>query len=143
MPQLSGLFGDPWRYELTPGDVWRPVTTPRDRERRLVYPGYGTLRLFTVSELAQLLRAEGLDLRRVWGILSITNVPASTVRHRPRLGRPLAAANRILCGADRALCARCPAARLTNSLVVLGRRGSDSAIGARTTSASSNPFCEE
>jgi SAM-dependent methyltransferase len=127
---LSGLFGDPWRYELTPGDVWRAVTTPRDRECRLGYPGYGTLRLFTVSELARLLRDEGLDLLRVWGIHSITNVLPSTVLHRPRLGRPLAAVYRILCGADRALCARWPAARLGNSLVVLGRKGSDSAIGA-------------
>jgi SAM-dependent methyltransferase len=122
---LSGLLGDPWRYELTPREVWRAVTTPRDRECRLQYPEYGTLRLFTVSELSRLLRAEGLDLVRVWGVHSITNVLPSTVLHRPRLGRPLAAAYRILCAADRALSARWPAARLANSLVVLGRKRSD------------------
>jgi len=78
-----------------------------------------------VSELRRLLRAEGLDLLRVWGIHSITNVLPSTVLHRPRLGQPLAAAYRILCRADRALCARWPAARLGNSLVLLGRKRSD------------------
>ena len=56
---LSGLLGDPLDYELTPGEVWRAATTPRDRECRLRYPGYGTLRLFSAAELARLLRAAG------------------------------------------------------------------------------------
>ena len=119
---LSGLLGDPWGYELGPGEVWRAATTPRDRECRLRYPGYGTLRLFTVTELARLLRAEGFEPVGVWGIHSITNLLPSTMLHRARLGRRVAAVYRILRGADRALAARWPAARLANSLVVLARK---------------------
>ena len=120
---LSGLLGDPWGYELAPGEVWRAATTHRDRECRLRYPGYGALRLFTVAELLRLLRTEGLEPVRVWGIHSITNLLPSTVLHRARLGRRLAVVYRILRGADRALAARWPATRLANSLVVLARKG--------------------
>src|SRR5262249_26387235 len=100
---LSGLLGDPWSYDVTPGEVWRAVTTPRSQPCRLRYPGYGVLRLFTVNELSRLLRAEGLEPVRVWGIHSITNLVPSTVWHRPRLGGKGAAAYRMLCRADRAL----------------------------------------
>jgi MPBQ/MSBQ methyltransferase len=120
---LSGLLGDPWSYEIRPGEVWRAATTPRNRECRLRYPGYGNLRLFTVAELARLLRAEGLETVRAWGIHSITNLLPSTVLHRARLGRGMAAVYRILRGADRALATRWPATRLCNSLVVLARKG--------------------
>jgi MPBQ/MSBQ methyltransferase len=119
---LSGLLGDPLGYELTPGEVWRAATTPRDRECRLRYPGYGTLRLFSAAELARLLRAAGLEPVRVWGIHSITNLLPSTVLHRAHLGRRVAAVYRALRGADRALAARWPAVRLANSLVVLARK---------------------
>jgi SAM-dependent methyltransferase len=120
---LSGLLGDPWGYGLGPGDVWRAAMTPRDRECRLRYPGYGSLRLFTAAELARLLRSEGLEPVRVWGIHSITNVLPSTVLHRARLGRWVTMVYRILRGADRALAPRWPATRLANSLVVLARKG--------------------
>jgi MPBQ/MSBQ methyltransferase len=120
---LSGLLGDPWGYEVGPGEVWRAATTPRDRECRLRYPGYGNLRLFSVAELARLLRAAGLEPVRVWGIHSVTNVLPSTVLHRARLGRGAAMVYRILRGADRALAARWPGTRLGNSLVVLARKG--------------------
>jgi MPBQ/MSBQ methyltransferase len=126
---LSGLLGDPWGYELGPGEVWRAVTTPRDRECRLRYPDYGNLRLFTVAELTRLLRAAGLEPVRVWGIHSITNLLPSTVLHRARLGRRLALVYRILRGVDRALAARWPATRLCNSLVVLARKGPAGTIG--------------
>jgi hypothetical protein len=116
---LSGLIGDPWRYELTPGEVWRVATTRSGRECRLRYPGYGELRLFGVAELARLLQSAGLEPLRVWGIHSITNLLPSTVLHRPRLGRLTWALYRVLCAADRAVAAWRPAARLANSLVVL------------------------
>lgn len=119
---LSGVLGDPLDYELTPSEVWRAATTPRDRECRLRYPGYGTLRLFGEAELARLLRAAGLEPIRVWGIHSITNLLPSTVLHRAHLGRRVAAVYRALRCADRALAARWPAARLANSLVVLATK---------------------
>ena len=121
---LSGMVGDPLGYELTPLEVWRVATTPRGRACRLRYPGYGTLRLFGTAELTRLLRAAGLEPVRAWGIHSITNLVPSTVLHRPRLGRRMAALYRTLCGVDRALTGRWPAARLANSLVVLARRSS-------------------
>src|SRR5215470_13661910 len=83
---LSSLLGDPWSYDVTTGEVWRAVTTPRSLPCRLRYPDYGTLRLFAVSELTRLLRAEGLEPVRVWGIHSITHLAPSTVWHRSRLG---------------------------------------------------------
>ena len=116
---LSGLIGDPWRYELTPAQVWRAATTPSGRECRLSYPGYGELRLFGMSELRGLLQRAGLDPVRAWGIHSITNLLPSTVLHQPRLGRTTAALYGILRAADRAVAAWRPAARLANSLVVL------------------------
>ena len=119
---LSSLVGDPWGYELTSGEAWRAATTPARRECRLRYPGYGTLRLFTATELERLLRAEGLEPVRIWGIHSITNLLPSTVLHQAHLSRPLAAVYRMLRGADRALSARWPAARLANSLVALARK---------------------
>jgi len=119
---LCGLLGDRWGYELTPADVWRAVSTPRDRECRLPYPGYGSLRLFGVGELAKLLAAAGLETLRVWGIHWITNLLPSTVLHRPRLGVATAAVYRALCRVDAALSTRWPAARLANSLVVLAAK---------------------
>ena len=119
---LSSLVGDPWGYELTSGEAWRAATTPARRECRLRYPGYGTLRLFTATELERLLRAEGLEPVRIWGIHSITNLLPSTVLHQAHLSRPLAAVYRMLRGADRALSARWPATRLANSLVALARK---------------------
>src|SRR5262245_2226001 len=119
---VSGLVGDPWRYELAPAEVWRAAMTPRDRECRLRYPGYGTLRLFSVTELTGLLRAEGLEPVRVWGIHSVTNRVPSTVLHRVRLSWAVEAVYSVLRRADQALGTRWPATHLANSLVVLARK---------------------
>ena len=116
---LGGLLGDRFGYGLTPRDVWRVVTTPRDRFCRLEYPGYGTLRLFTVRELRDLLATAGCEVVRVWGIHAITNLLPSTVLHRPRLGGAAAAVYRVLRRADTALSSRSLGTRLANSLVVL------------------------
>ena len=116
---LGGLLGDRFGYGLTPRDVWRVVTTPPDRFCRLEYPGYGTLRLFTVRELRDLLATAGCEVVRVWGIHAITNLLPSTVLHRPRLGGAAAAVYRVLRRADTALSSRSLGTRLANSLVVL------------------------
>ncbi|MBI4627949.1 MAG: hypothetical protein HY729_04505, partial [Candidatus Rokubacteria bacterium] len=70
------------------------------------------------------LRAAGLTPVRVWGIHAITNVIPSTVLHRERLPRPLAALYRALCSVDRALSRVPAAARVANSVVVLAVRPS-------------------
>jgi SAM-dependent methyltransferase len=119
---LSGLAGDPLGYGLRPGQVWRAATTPPARECRLEYPGYGPLRLFTIGELARLLRAAGCAPLRTWGIHSVTNLLPSTVLHRQRLGRGTAAVYAVLRAADRAVAGLRGAARVANSLVVLARK---------------------
>jgi SAM-dependent methyltransferase len=119
---LSGLLGDPLGYGVAPGEVWQ-AARPGAGERRLRYPGYGSLRLFTVGEIGRLLRDAGLHLLRVWGIHSVTNLLPSTVLHRPQLGRLAGAVYGVLRGIDAALVASGPAARLSNSVVVLARKG--------------------
>lgn len=119
---LSAALGDPLGYEVSAGEIWRAAMTPRDRECRMRYPGYGTLRLFNAAELDRLLRGAGLVPVRTWGIHSITNLLPSTMLHRERLGRGMSAIYRALCRADRAMAARWPATRMANSLVALARR---------------------
>jgi hypothetical protein len=80
------------------------------------------LRLFTVSELRTMLDAAGLTPLRRWGIHAVTNVIPSTVLHRERLPRPLAAVFGPLCAIDRRLGRVPPARLLANSLVILARR---------------------
>lgn len=119
---LSGLAGDALGYGLRPGQVWRAATTPASRECRLDYPGYGALRLFTVGELARLLRAAGFTLVRTWGIHTVTNLLPSTLLHRP-LGRGWAPLFGVLSAGDRALAGVPGAGRVANSLVALARKG--------------------
>jgi SAM-dependent methyltransferase len=120
---LSGLTGDPLGYGVTPAEVWR-AARPGPGERHLTYPGYGSLRLFTVGELRRLLRPAGLHPIRVWGIHSMTNLLPSTALHRPRLGRPAAAVYRALRGLDARLARSGLTARLANSIVMLARKDS-------------------
>lgn len=100
-PALVPVFRRPWRA---------PV--------RLPYPGYGTLTLFSTADLRARLRAHGLLPRRTWGIHALTNLIPSTVLHRPRLSRPVAALYRALRALDTAAGAR--ALRpIANSVVIL------------------------
>ncbi|MBI4630099.1 MAG: methyltransferase domain-containing protein [Candidatus Rokubacteria bacterium] len=119
---LAGaLAGDALGYGVTAREVLGPLL------RRGVwpaYPGYGRLRVFTLAELRGLLRAAGLTPVRVWGIHAITNVIPSTVLHRARLPRAVAALYRLLRAADRALTRVPAAARVANSVVVLAVRPS-------------------
>ena len=80
------------------------------------------LRLFTMTELETMLRAAGLTPLRVWGIHGVTNLIPSTVLHRDRLARPVAALFALLARIDGAVGARPPGRWLANSLVVLARR---------------------
>jgi ubiquinone/menaquinone biosynthesis C-methylase UbiE len=121
----SALTGDALGYGVTPREAWRALAT---RERlRLPYPGYGALWLFTRRELAGMLRAAGLTPVRAWGVHGITNLLPSTLLHRPRPPRPLAAAFRALRRVDAALGGTAPARALANSLVVLAERAQPSA----------------
>jgi MPBQ/MSBQ methyltransferase len=116
----SALIGDPLGYGVGAGEAWRALTA-RGAVRQ-PYPDYGPLWLFTARELRRLLAAAGLRTVRAWGLHAVTNVLPSTVLHRARLPRPLAAAYRGLRRLDAALAPTAPARALANSLVVLAER---------------------
>lgn len=124
---LSGLTGDPLGFRVRPRELWRELRRPFQEAAVLDYPfpvAHGApetmrLRLFTIAGLDALLRAAGLRRVRTWGIHGITNLIPSTVLHRARLGRVLAALFRALCIADDALRRVPAAARIANSVVVL------------------------
>jgi hypothetical protein len=104
------------------GRAWRALARRPARGCVVPDPGYGPLRLFTLRELAAMLAASGLAIERAWGIHMLTNVIPSTVLHRPRLGRALAACYRALAVVDDAL-RRVPGThRIANSVVVLARK---------------------
>jgi hypothetical protein len=79
------------------------------------------LRTFTMVEMAAMLRATGLTIRRVAGVHAITNLLPSTLLHRERLASPLDGVFRGLCALDRAL-TRSGAWWLANSLVVTAEK---------------------
>ncbi len=123
---VSSVTGDRLGYELRPRDAWRLWRAKGGQGSRVSYPGYGPLWLFTMSELAALLDAAGLDVLHTWGIHMLTNLIPSTVLHRQRLARPLAVLYRLLCRLDDGLRRLPAAARMANSVVVLARRRASS-----------------
>lgn len=118
----DALSGGRLGYGLRRAEAWRLLARRPSAGCVVRYPGYGAIRLFTMSELASMLGAAGLAVERARGIHMATNLIPSTVLHRPRLGRGLAAAFRALAALDGAL-RRLPGThRLANSLVVLARK---------------------
>jgi ubiquinone/menaquinone biosynthesis C-methylase UbiE len=89
---------------------------------RLPYPGYGDITLFRTRVLRRRLTRAGFRWRRAWGVHSITNVIPSTLLHRARLPRPLAALYSVLRVLDAAIETSRPARALANSLVVLAQK---------------------
>jgi len=122
---VSGLAGDALGYGVAPRELLRQLTA-RDG-CRVPYPcttadgapAYMSLRLFTRRELSALLAQAGFVSRRAWGIHAVTNMIPSTVLHRPRLSRAVAALFTRLCALDAALSGAAPVRALANSLVVL------------------------
>ena len=112
---VSAVTGDTLGYGIAPRTLWRALRAPLRASIALPYPGYGTLTLFDARDLRRRLACVGLRAERSWGIHAITNVIPSTVLHRPRLPRPLAALYRVLRVMDAAMA---PPA-LSNSLVIL------------------------
>ncbi len=119
----SALAGDPLGYGVSAAALWCALRRPPGASIALPYPGYGTLTLFTAGDLRRRLAAAGLCWQRAWGIHAVTNVIPSTVLHRERLPQPLAAVYRALCRLDAAAGGSPPGRALSNSLVVLARRG--------------------
>ena len=119
---LSGLAGDALGYGISARRAWQHLTRPARDGFVAEYPGYGSLRFFTLAELDVMLAAAGITRRRTWGIHALTNVIPSTLLHRARLGRGLVRLFATLCSADAALARTGLAWRFANSLVVLGRR---------------------
>jgi SAM-dependent methyltransferase len=121
----SAATGDALGYGVRPGDAWRALTARG--EVRLPYPDYGPLRLFTAAEVRAMLAAAGLVPARAWGLHAVTNLIPSTLLHRPRLARPLAALYAALRPLDAALAGTAVGRALGNSLVVLAVRAQPSA----------------
>lgn len=116
----SALTGDPLGYGLTAAEAWRALA---QRGGCVVtYPGYGALRLFTLTELRAMLRQAGLEPVRIWGIHGVTPLIPSTVLHRARVSAPVAAVFRALCALDDAVRRLPGAARIACNVVVLARR---------------------
>jgi ubiquinone/menaquinone biosynthesis C-methylase UbiE len=129
---VSSLTFDALGYGTSPAEAWTQLSGAVGAGFVLDYPfrqaggapGNMRIRLFTVSELRTMLGAAGLTPLRLRGIHAVTNLIPSTVLHRDRLRRPLAALYRGLCVIDRVL-ARVPPARwIANSLVILARKRS-------------------
>lgn len=119
---LSAVSGDYLHYGLRASDVRAALASPRRAPVRLRYPGYGVLTLFTRAHVRELLTAAGLVERRAWGIHCATNLLPSTLLHRARLPRPLAALDRVLRVVDRRLEATPLGRALGNSLVLLAEK---------------------
>jgi SAM-dependent methyltransferase len=114
----SGLTGDALGYGVSAATLWPALRPPWRAAVRLPYPGYGTLTLFSTADMRRRLQAHGLSARLAWGIHAATNLIPSTVLHRPRLPRALAAVYRALCALDGAGTAP-PLRAIANSVVVL------------------------
>jgi len=121
----SALAGDALGYGVTPREAWRALNA-RDG-LRLSYPGYGPLWLFSSRQLTRLLGAAGFRTVRGWGVHAVTSLIPSTLLHRPRVPRAVAAAYRALCRLDAAVASTAPARALANSLVILAERAQPSA----------------
>ena len=111
----SALTGDALGYATPIRTLSRALHRPFRAALTLPYPGYGTLTLFTGRDLRTRLLRAGLQARRAWGIHAFTNLIPSTILHRPRVSRALAAVYRLLCALDTVWA---PPA-VANSLVVL------------------------
>ena len=114
----SALGGDALGYGVPAAALGRAFRRPWRAAVRLPYPGYGTLTLFSTGDLRRRLRAHGLTPRRTWGIHALTNLIPSTVLHRERLSRPVAALYRALRVLDTAAAAG-PLRAIANSVVIL------------------------
>jgi ubiquinone/menaquinone biosynthesis C-methylase UbiE len=121
----SALTGNALGYDLSLRQAWRALVARGSV--RVAYPGYGALQLFTRRHLHMMLESAGLAPRREWGVHSITNALPSTLLHRDRLPRPLAALYRALCRLDTALAPTRAGRALGNSLVILAERAQSSA----------------
>lgn len=117
----SAMTGDTLGYHVSFADAVRQIVRPWSEGFVVDYPGYARLRLFTMAEIAPMLRAAGLVPRRVVGIHGATNLIPSTVLHRGQLPRGLHGAYRALCTLDRTLGAT-PAWRIANSVVVIASK---------------------
>jgi ubiquinone/menaquinone biosynthesis C-methylase UbiE len=130
---ISALTGDSLGYHVRPSDAVRQVARPWSEGFRVDYPvalpdggqEYMRLRLFTMTEIARMLRTAHLVPRRVVGIHGVTNLIPSPVLHRDRLSGPVARLYRALAAIDRGL-GETPAWRIANSVVVVATRSSRS-----------------
>lgn len=118
---VSGMTGDRLGYGIGPGQLLRQLRGGPDG-CRIEYPGYGSLRLFTMRELGAMLRSAGLEMIRTWGVHSVTNVIPSTSLHRERLPGALARVYRALCTLDARLGGSAVGRNFANTAVLLARK---------------------
>ena len=114
----SALTGDSLGYETSRAVVWDALRRPLRAPITLPYPGYGALTLFSIRDLRRRLATVGFRVERAWGIHVVTNLIPSTVLHRPRLSRPLAALYRVLRAVDTAIA---PASLAANVMLLAAK----------------------
>jgi len=117
---VSAMTGDGLGYGVGARELLRQLRRAPGG-CRIAYPGYGWLRLFTMPELRAMLHAAGLEVVRVWGVHSVTNVIPSTLLHRERLPRAVAPMYSALCALDGLLGGTTLGRGLGNSAVLLAR----------------------
>ena len=121
-------------YDQSLRHSWKNLVASPRRGIDLSYPlptGDGTLaelaiHCFTLSELRRVIRPLGLDIERLWGIHTVTNLLPSTLLHDEHLSPRWRRVARFLGRLDARLSGLAPFNRLGCSQVITVRRATPS-----------------
>ncbi len=128
---FSALTFNSLGYDISLTEIVRQLWRPPSEGFLIEYPfptssglvDHMKLRVFTVSELDEMLGQAGLVRRRTWGIHMLTNLIPSTILHGDALSYPVGLLFRQLCKFDRVLQSSRLAHILANSIVILAEHG--------------------
>jgi len=127
---LNAISFNVFGYDQSLSTWWRHVNRPLATGFRTEYPfpmpdgstEYMKIRLFTLSELHEMLKELGVKIEKVWGIHIVTNTLPSTLLHQPNPNNLLKATFHLLERADNAVRHLRPFRSLGCSIVVLGTK---------------------